>query len=84
LKGRFRIENLPECLTTASAGAALVARRHGYAYARRELAFLLRCGAERLLPWYQVWLLLLLRLPLRLLPRSILAHLMRQLMRQPG
>lgn len=84
LKRRFLIENLPECLTTASAGEALLARRHGFAYARRELAFLLCCGREQLMPWSQVWLLLLLRLPLRLLPRAFLAHLMRLLLRQPG
>jgi len=68
--------NLPEVLVTAAVGDAHLARRHGWAYLRREARFLLRCGRERLLPWPRVLLLLALRLPWRLLPPRSLAALM--------
>jgi glycosyltransferase involved in cell wall biosynthesis len=69
--------NLPDDLVTAAVGAAHLARRRGGAYAQREATFLCRCGREGLLPWAQVLLLLLLRLPLRLLPPAWLAAVMR-------
>ena len=68
--------NLDQALVTAAVGKAHLARRHGLVYLRREARFLLRCAREGLLPWPQVMVLLLLRLPLRLLPAGVLAALM--------
>ena len=67
--------NLDQELVTAALGEAHLGRRHGAAYLRREARFLLRCGRDGLLPFPQVLLLLLLRLPLRLLPSPFLAAL---------
>lgn len=78
------LDNLAEPLVLARVGAAHLQRRLGWAYARRETAFLWSCGRRGLLPWPQVVLLLLLRPPLRLLPAGGLAWLMRRwLRRQP-
>jgi amylovoran biosynthesis glycosyltransferase AmsE len=71
-----RLSNAPAPLVCARVGPAHLARRHGCGYARRELAFLLCCAREGLLPWPSIACLLLLRLPLRLLHPSLLATAM--------
>lgn len=71
-----RCANLDQSLVTAAVGKAHLARRHGPTYLQREARFLLRCAREGLLPWPQVVVLLLLRLPLRLLPAGVLAAVM--------
>ena len=68
------MENLGLELVTAAVGEAHLARRHGVAYLKREARFLLRCAREGLLPVPQVLLLLLIRLPWRLLPPGWLAR----------
>jgi len=70
------LANLPDALVTAEIGKAHLARRHGMTYAKREAHFLLRCGGEALLPPWRVAVLMLLRLPWRLLPARVLAGLM--------
>ena len=71
-----KMANLPDVLVTANVDNAYLARRHGLKYAIREVKFFLRCGKEGLIPGWLVLLLLLVRLPLRLLPRSVLASVM--------
>lgn len=68
------MENLDLELVTAAVGEAHLARRHGLTYLKREARFLLRCALEGLLPAPQVVLLLLMRLPWRLLPPAWLAR----------
>jgi hypothetical protein len=75
----FEFANLEQPVVTAAVGEAHLARRHGWRYLQRESRFLLRCGHEGLLPLAQVFLLMLLRLPWRLLPSGWLAGLMRSL-----
>lgn len=72
----FEFANLQQPLVTAAVGEAHLARRHGWRYLQRETRFLLRCGYEGLLPLPQVFLLMLLRLPWRVLPAPALARLM--------
>lgn len=84
LNAGHSLDNLAEAVVLARVGAAHLQRRRGWGYARRELAFLWRCGRRGLLPWPQVALLMILRPPLRLLPAGGLAWLMRHWLRRAG
>jgi hypothetical protein len=75
-KRGYQLCNLGEVLVTARVGPGHLRRRHGWGYAKREAGFLWRCGKEQLLPRHRVALLLLLRLPWRLLPAPWLEALM--------
>ena len=68
--------NLPQALVTASVGEAHLARRHGKTYFKREARFFLACAREGLLPAWNACLLLITRLPWRLLPEQCLASVM--------
>jgi len=70
------IANLPETLVMARVGPGHLARRQGLTYALREIRFLLHCLRWNLLPVPQALLLLLLRPPLRLLPKRALQLVM--------
>ena len=72
-----KMANLPDVLVTAEVDHAHLARRHGFSYAKREIEFFLRCSREELIPAWSVFLLMLARLPWRLLPRLGLATVMR-------
>ena len=74
--GPRALNNLPVVLVAARVGPAHLARRRGLRYARQEVQFLLRSAREGQLGWGQALLLLLLRLPWRLLPARWLAKLM--------
>jgi len=67
-----RLDNESVVEVQARVGPAHLQRRHGIRYACRELTFLLSCGREGLIPWPRVLLLVPLRLPLRLLPPTLL------------
>lgn len=79
--GPKAVNNLPEVLVLARVGSAHIARRRGIAYAKAEVRFFWRSARERSLAWYHALLLVLLRLPWRLLPPSALAELMRRMRR---
>lgn len=72
----FEFANLKRPLVTAKVGGAHLSRRHGWRYLMWEGRFLLRCGNEGLLSRPQVFLLMLLRLPWRVLPSAWLGGLM--------
>lgn len=70
------IANLPQTLVMARVGPGHLARRQGPSYALCEIRFLLHCLRWRLLPLRQALLLLLLRPPLRLMPKPALRLVM--------
>ena len=72
-----KMANLPDVLVTAEVDHAHLARRHGLSYAKREVEFFLRCSREGMIPAWSVFLLMLARLPWRVLPRLGLASVMR-------
>jgi hypothetical protein len=74
--GPSALANLPEALVLARVGRGHLARRHGWAYAMAEARFLLACGREGTLPWCHALRALVVRLPLRVLPRGLLAWVM--------
>jgi hypothetical protein len=75
------LDNLSQPLVAVRIGDAHLARRRGLAYLNREASFLLLCGREGLLPRHQVLLLILLRCPIRLLPRSMVKIIFHSLLR---
>jgi hypothetical protein len=79
--GPTAVNNLPEVLVRARVGAAHLARRRGLTYARAEARFICRAAREGHMPRGQALLLLVLRLPWRLLPSPALARLMRLMRR---
>lgn len=79
--GPAAVDNVAEVLVKARVGAAHLGRRRGLNYAKAEAKFLIRAAREGQMAWRQAFLLLVLRLPWRLLPASILSRLM-QLMRR--
>ena len=70
------ISNLPQTLVMAKVGPGHLARRQGVSYARHEIRFLMHCQRTGLLPLPQVLLLLLLRTPVRLIPKPALRLVM--------
>lgn len=79
--GPTAVNNLPEVVVRARVGAAHLGRRRGFAYARSEARFICRVAREGHMAWGQALLLLVLRLPWRLLPTPALALLMRLMRR---
>ena len=81
--GSQALANTPQPLVMARVGLAHLSRRHGWRYVRSEARFLWRCGCSRLLPWAYVGGLLICRLPLRLIPPSLLSWTMARMTRRP-
>ena len=76
------LANLPQILVTTEVDREHLGRRHGITYAKRELQFLLRCYREKLISSWQVAMLILARLPWRVLPTIWLASVMGMLRSQ--
>jgi len=83
LHGSQVLANTPQPLVLARVGPAHLGRRHGLRYVRSEAKFLWTCGCSRLLPWAYVLVLLICRLPLRLIPPALLSWIMAQVTRRP-
>jgi glycosyltransferase involved in cell wall biosynthesis len=71
-----QLDNLADVLVLARVGPAHLQRRRGWGYVRRETAFLWSCSKEGLIAWPRALLLLLTRVPLRLLPAALLSNVM--------
>lgn len=82
--GPRALNNLQEVLVVGRVGVAHLARRRGWRYAHQEINFMVRSAQEGQLGWAQILLLLLLRLPWRLVPARWLALLMAFMRRWPG
>lgn len=80
--GSQAIANISKPLVMARVGSAHLNRRHGWRYVRSEARFLWTCGSTHLMPWANVVLLLLLRLPLRILPSRLLSWAMVRITRR--
>ena len=70
------LANLPDVLVMAEIDHKHLERRHGITYAKLELQFLLRCNREHLIPLWFIVVLMLIRLPWRLLPPTWLLRVM--------
>lgn len=81
LRDGMQLRNDPRILVQARVGSEHLSRRHGIKYAKAEYHFLYKAGASACMPWRQVLLLMLIRLPLRVLPKRGLQQIMSRLLR---
>lgn len=68
----FQTKNIPEKLVKARIGNDMIGRRHGVAYAKYEISFLNRQLDSGFISKSEYRKLILLRVPVRLLPKSML------------
>ena len=68
----FQAKNIPEKLVKARIGNDMIGRRHGFAYARHEIFFLKRQLDSGFISKKEYRKLIFLRVPVRLLPKSML------------
>ncbi len=67
--------NLPDILVKARIGADMIGRRHGLGYARHELYFLKRQLKTHFITKMEFCILVILRIPVRLLPKFLLSFI---------
>lgn len=72
LKAGYKIANIPECLVYYNVGNGLINRRHGLDFLKTEYSFFTICKREKLIPIYAYYITILIRLPLRLMPKKML------------
>lgn len=65
----FPVANIPEKLVKARIGNDMIGRRHGISYAKHEIFFLKRQLERGFVSKQEYWKLILLRVPVRLLPK---------------
>ena len=70
------LANLQDILVIAEVDSNHLARRHGIKYANHEFRFLLRCQRENMMTVWQTIVLVLMRIPWRLLPKFWLVSVM--------
>ena len=80
--GSQALSNITSPLVMARVGPEHLRRRQGLRYMRSEARFLWTCGCSQLLPWVYVFPLLICRLPLRLIPSTLLSWFMIKLTRK--
>lgn len=76
------LANIPEVLVDVKFDKKTISRRKGINYLRNEVALFTRLYREKKLPFNHYVLLLVLRVPVRLLPSFLFSKLMRNLMRK--
>lgn len=72
IQNGFYAENIPEKLVKARIGNDMIGRRHGIAYAKHEIFFLKRQLSSQYITKSEYYKILLMAIPVRLLPKSIL------------
>ena len=75
VQAEYKVSNIPEILVNVRIGNNMIGRRHGLAYAKKELSFLTLQKKRGFISSGEYCLLILLRLPLRLIPQKLLYYL---------
>jgi glycosyltransferase involved in cell wall biosynthesis len=75
IQAGYKVGNIPEVLVNARIGNDMIGRRHGLAYAKKELYFLSLQKERGFISGSEYCLLVLLRVPPRLLPKKMLLWL---------
>jgi len=83
LQAGMRAHNLPDILVHMRTGDDFVLRRSGLRYLKREWAFLRKLRRRKYIGLPLFCLFIVIRLPLRLLPQSLLRLLYRRFLRPP-
>jgi glycosyltransferase involved in cell wall biosynthesis len=81
LKNGLHLDNIPYPLVLVRVGIDHVKRRQGISYARKEIGFLRQCLRENLISMPTILILILTRIPMRLLPRQVFSYFLRKLFR---
>lgn len=68
----YKAKNMSECLVKARIGNDMIGRRHGFAYAKHEFNFIMRQYSTGFINMFEFIKIILLRIPLRLLPKPLL------------
>lgn len=83
IQAGYAAENLCEVLVKVRIGNDMIGRRHGISYCRKELFFLKRQYRSHFLSAWEYLSLVLVRVPVRLLPKNILGFIYRYLRSTP-
>ena len=75
VQAQYRVSNIPEILVNVRIGNNMIGRRHGIAYTKKEISFLYMQKKKGFLSLFDYYLLIFLRIPLRLIPKNILSLL---------
>lgn len=78
----FIIANINEALLYFRIGNDVIGRRQGIGYVKKEIYFFKTSYREGIINTYDFWRALIFRVPLRLLPKSILSVLYKKLLRK--
>lgn len=68
----YRVSNIGELLVNARTGNDMIGRRHGFSYCRHEVNFLRRQLSSGFISRKEYLRLLIMRVPVRLLPKTVL------------
>jgi len=71
-QAQYKAGNIPEVLVNVRIGNDMIGRRHGLAYAKKEMAFFSLQKERGFISGSEYCLLILLRIPLRLIPKNML------------
>lgn len=71
----YHVDNLDEVLVYVRIGNNMIGRRSGFAYIRKEINFLYVQKCRHFISTIEFILLLLFRIPVRLLPKKILSSI---------
>ena len=69
---QYKAGNIPEILVNVRTGNDMIGRRHGLAYAKKEMSFFSLQKERGFISVSEYCLLILFRIPLRLMPKNIL------------
>lgn len=81
IKKGYIIENLYEPLLHFRVGNDMIGRRHGHLYLKSELRFITAAKSLRFINLFQYIISILLKTPLRLIPKSFLLFIYRKFLR---
>jgi glycosyltransferase involved in cell wall biosynthesis len=72
VQAQYKVGNIPEILVNVRIGNDMIGRRHGLAYAKKEMSFFSLQKERGFISGSEYCLLILLRIPLRLIPQNML------------
>ena len=75
VQAEYKVSNIPEVLVNVRTGNDMISRRHGLEYAKKELSFFSLQKERGFISRSEYYLLILLRIPLRLIPKNMLIFL---------
>jgi glycosyltransferase involved in cell wall biosynthesis len=72
VQAQYKVGNIPEILVNVRIGNDMIGRRHGLVYAKKEMSFFGLQKERGFISWSEYSLLVLFRIPFRLMPKNIL------------